>query len=640
MLYFGYIYEHVFISLGKGGLKMVLTFKQLTKEERLDLSQIGLSLLLVVLARFCLGDTQLAVIVYIGAYLVAGFQIIVTAAKNIWQGDWFDENFLMTLATLGALLIKQYPEACAVMLFYRLGEFFQERAVAKSQRAITSLLDLRPDFARLAGQSEQIDPAQVKVGQVISVLPGERIPLDGIVTQGTAYLDTTALTGESKPRPVTVGQEVLSGMVVLSSSIELRVTKSFGQSTVSKLLDLVQNSSQQKAQTENFIRRFAKRYTPVVVLLALVLALLGPLVSGGPFQTWLYRACVFLVISCPCALVISIPLGFFGGIGAASRAGVLIKGSNYLEALTKVTTIVYDKTGTLTEGKFKVSQVLPVEPDQAEKLITLAALAEKDSPHPVAQAIVANFPGNIATYKVNQVEQLVGLGVKALYEGHTIFLGNARLMEKQKIAYQAVAAPQATVCYLAYDGVYLGAILVADELKKTTKQALANLKQLGIKQQLMLTGDNQQVATKVASELGIAVKSELLPQAKVAEVAKLKEQLSPTEKLAFVGDGLNDTPVLKQADIGIAMGALGSDAAIEAADIVLMNDELLTLTQAILIARKTKRIVWENISFALTIKALFLLLGLFGLTTMWVAVFADVGVTLLAVANALRLVLK
>lgn len=619
---------------------MVLTFKQLTKEERLDLSQIGLSLLLVVLARFCLGDTQLAVIVYIGAYLVAGFQIIVTAAKNIWQGDWFDENFLMTLATLGALLIKQYPEACAVMIFYRLGEFFQERAVAKSQRAITSLLDLRPDFARLAGQSEQIDPAQVKVGQVISVLPGERIPLDGIVTQGTAYLDTAALTGESKPRPVTVGQEVLSGMVVLSSSIELRVTKSFGQSTVSKLLDLVQNSSQQKAQTENFIRRFAKRYTPVVVLLALVLALLGPLVSGGPFQTWLYRACVFLVISCPCALVISIPLGFFGGIGAASRAGVLIKGSNYLEALTKMTTIVYDKTGTLTEGKFKVSQVLPVEPDQAEKLITLAALAEKDSPHPVAQAIVANFPGNIATYKVDQVEQLVGLGVKALYEGHTIFLGNAHLMEKQKIAYQAVVAPQATVCYLAYDGAYLGAILVADELKKTTKQALANLKKLGIKQQLMLTGDNQQVATKVASELGIAVKSELLPQAKVAEVAKLKEQLSPTEKLAFVGDGLNDTPVLKQADIGIAMGALGSDAAIEAADIVLMNDELLTLTQAILIARKTKRIVWENISFALIIKALFLLLGLFGLTTMWVAVFADVGVTLLAVANALRLVLK
>lgn len=619
---------------------MVLTFKQLTKEERLDLSQIGLSLLLVVLARFCLGDTQLAVIVYIGAYLLAGFQIIVTAAKNIWQGDWFDENFLMTLATLGALLIKQYPEACAVMIFYRLGEFFQERAVAKSQRAITSLLDLRPDFARLAGQSEQIDPAQVKVGQVISVLPGERIPLDGIVTRGTAYLDTAALTGESKPRPVTVGQEVLSGMVVLSSSIELRVTKSFGQSTVSKLLDLVQNSSQQKAQTENFIRRFAKRYTPVVVLLALVLALLGPLVSGGPFQTWLYRACVFLVISCPCALVISIPLGFFGGIGAASRAGVLIKGSNYLEALTKVTTIVYDKTGTLTEGKFKVSQVLPVEPDQAEKLITLAALAEKDSPHPVAQAIVANFPGNIATYKVDQVEQLVGLGVKALYEGHTIFLGNARLMEKQKIAYQTVASPQATVCYLAYDGAYLGAILVADELKKTTKQALANLKQLGIKQQLMLTGDNQQVATKVASELGIAVKSELLPQAKVAEVAKLKEQLSPTEKLAFVGDGLNDTPVLKQADIGIAMGALGSDAAIEAADIVLMNDELLTLTQAILIARKTKRIVWENISFALIIKALFLLLGLFGLTTMWVAVFADVGVTLLAVANALRLVLK
>ena len=521
-----------------------------------------------------------------------------------------------------------------------MGEFFQERAVAKSQRAITSLLDLRPDFARLAGQSEQIDPAQVKVGQVISVLPGERIPLDGIVTQGTAYLDTAALTGESKPRPVTVGQEVLSGMVVLSSSIELRVTKSFGQSTVSKLLDLVQNSSQQKAQTENFIRRFAKRYTPVVVLLALVLALLGPLVSGGPFQTWLYRACVFLVISCPCALVISIPLGFFGGIGAASRAGVLIKGSNYLEALTKVTTIVYDKTGTLTEGKFKVSQVLPVEPDQAEKLITLAALAEKDSPHPVAQAIVANFPGNIATYKVDQVEQLVGLGVKALYEGHTIFLGNARLMEKQKIAYQTVASPQATVCYLAYDGAYLGAILVADELKKTTKQALANLKKLGIKQQLMLTGDNQQVATKVASELGIAVKSELLPQAKVAEVAKLKEQLSPTEKLAFVGDGLNDTPVLKQADIGIAMGALGSDAAIEAADIVLMNDELLTLTQAILIARKTKRIVWENISFALIIKALFLLLGLFGLTTMWVAVFADVGVTLLAVANALRLVLK
>lgn len=640
MLYFSYIYEHVFISLGKGGIKIVLTFKQLTKEERLDLSQIGLSLLLVVLARFCPGDTQLAVIVYIGAYLVAGFQIIVTAAKNIWQGDWFDENFLMTLATLGALLIKQYPEACAVMIFYRLGEFFQERAVAKSQRAITSLLDLRPDFARLAGQSEQIDPAQVKVGQVISVLPGERIPLDGIVTQGTAYLDTAALTGESKPRPVTVGQEVLSGMVVLSSSIELRVTKSFGQSTVSKLLDLVQNSSQQKAQTENFIRRFAKRYTPVVVLLALVLALLGPLVSGGPFQTWLYRACVFLVISCPCALVISIPLGFFGGIGAASRAGVLIKGSNYLEALTKVTTIVYDKTGTLTEGKFKVSQVLPVEPDQAEKLITLAALAEKDSPHPVAQAIVANFPGNIATYKVDQVEQLVGLGVKAHYEGHTIFLGNARLMEKQKIAYQTVAAPQATVCYLAYDGAYLGAILVADELKKTTKQALANLKKLGIKQQLMLTGDNQQVATKVASELGIAVKSELLPQAKVAEVAKLKEQLSPTEKLAFVGDGLNDTPVLKQADIGIAMGALGSDAAIEAADIVLMNDELLTLTQAILIARKTKRIVWENISFALIIKALFLLLGLFGLTTMWVAVFADVGVTLLAVANALRLVLK
>lgn len=619
---------------------MIMALKKLTYREETSLMQIGLSILLVLVVHIININAELELCLYLIAYLLAGGEVLINAIKNMLNRDFFDENFLMAFATLGAFCIKQFPEACAVMIFYRLGEFFQDRAVDQSKQAITSLLDLRPDFARLVGQEQKIDPRDVKVGQVISVLPGERIPLDGIVVKGQAYLDTAALTGESKPQAACEGQEVLSGMVVLSSSLNIRVTKAFGQSTVSKLLDLVQNSSQQKAKTENFIRRFSKVYTPIVVGLAILLMIGGPLITKEAFNTWFYRACVFLVISCPCALVISIPLGFFGGIGAASRLGVLVKGGNYLEALTDVKMIVYDKTGTLTEGKFKVSEVLPANLEQEAELIKLAAIAEKDSPHPIAQAIVANFPGNISDFEVEKIEQLVGLGVQAHYQGHVISLGNEKLMSKLGLAFKPVLAPQATVCYLAYDHQYLGAILVADVLKKDAKESLNELTVAGINKQVMLTGDNHNVANKIATDLGIDVKSELLPQDKVNQLTALKSELKAGEKVAFVGDGLNDTPVLAQADVGIAMGALGSDAAIDAADVILMNDELSSIVKAIKVAKQTKKIVWENIIFSLGVKFIFLILGVFGLTTMWAAVFADVGVTLIAVANTLRLLKK
>lgn len=619
---------------------MIMALKKLTYREETSLMQIGLSILLVLVVHIININAELELCLYLIAYLLAGGEVLINAIKNMLNRDFFDENFLMAFATLGAFCIKQFPEACAVMIFYRLGEFFQDRAVDQSKQAITSLLDLRPDFARLVGQEQKIDPRDVKVGQVISVLPGERIPLDGIVVKGQAYLDTAALTGESKPQAACEGQEVLSGMVVLSSSLNIRVTKAFGQSTVSKLLDLVQNSSQQKAKTENFIRRFSKVYTPIVVGLAILLMIGGPLITKEAFNTWFYRACVFLVISCPCALVISIPLGFFGGIGAASRLGVLVKGGNYLEALTDVKMIVYDKTGTLTEGKFKVSEVLPANLEQEAELIKLAAIAEKDSPHPIAQAIVANFPGNISDFEVEKIEQLVGLGVQAHYQGHVISLGNEKLMSKLGLAFKPVLAPQATVCYLAYDHQYLGAILVADVLKKDAKKSLNELTAAGINKQVMLTGDNHNVANKIATDLGIDVKSELLPQDKVNQLTALKSELKAGEKVAFVGDGLNDTPVLAQADVGIAMGALGSDAAIDAADVILMNDELSSIVKAIKVAKQTKKIVWENIIFSLGVKFIFLILGVFGLTTMWAAVFADVGVTLIAVANTLRLLKK
>lgn len=619
---------------------MIMALKKLTYREETSLMQIGLSILLVLVVHIININAELEHCLYLIAYLLAGGEVLINAIKNMLNRNFFDENFLMAFATLGAFCIKQFPEACAVMIFYRLGEFFQDRAVDQSKQAITSLLDLRPDFARLVGQEQKIDPRDVKVGQVISVLPGERIPLDGIVVKGQAYLDTAALTGESKPQAACEGQEVLSGMVVLSSSLNIRVTKAFGQSTVSKLLDLVQNSSQQKAKTENFIRRFSKVYTPIVVGLAILLMIGGPLITKEAFNTWFYRACVFLVISCPCALVISIPLGFFGGIGAASRLGVLVKGGNYLEALTDVKMIVYDKTGTLTEGKFKVSEVLPANLGQEAELIKLAAIAEKDSPHPIAQAIVANFPGNISDFEVEKIEQLVGLGVQAHYQGHVISLGNEKLMSKLGLAFKPVLAPQATVCYLAYDHQYLGAILVADVLKKDAKKSLNELTVAGINKQVMLTGDNHNVANKIATDLGIDVKSELLPQDKVNQLTALKSELKAGEKVAFVGDGLNDTPVLAQADVGIAMGALGSDAAIDAADVILMNDELSSIVKAIKVAKQTKKIVWENIIFSLGVKFIFLILGVFGLTTMWAAVFADVGVTLIAVANTLRLLKK
>lgn len=608
-------------------------------ETKRNLAMILGSMLLLAIAGFLPLLKAVTIGLYLLAYLLVGGPILVDAVKDLFNGKLFGEAFLMTVATVGALAIQQYPEAVAVMLFYRIGEFFQDSAVSESKQSITSLLKIRPDYANLVvnGHTQQITPDQIKVGDTLIVRPGEKVPADGTVTSGETYLDTKALTGETKPTMVAAGDQALSGTIVSNGVIELQVEKAYADSTVAKILELVQDATNKKTKTENFITKFARVYTPAVVGMAALLAIVPPLFFAQPFADWLYRALIFLVISCPCALVISVPLSYFGGIGAASRSGVLIKGSNYLEALNQVKTVAFDKTGTLTRGEFAVVNVATVSLSKPA-LIKLAATAEVASPHPIAKSIVAM--AGLSADNQSTAEELVGLGVKATQGGQPLYVGNAKLMRRVGVTADLPESTTGTMVYVALAGQYQGAIEVADAIKENTVPALRALKQDGVKHTVMLTGDNRQVGQAVGQQIGIdTVKAELLPQDKVAEMGALKAQLGPKEKLAFVGDGLNDTPVLASADVGIAMGALGSDAAIESADVVLMNDDPLAIPRTIAIAKRTKQIVWENIVFALGIKILFLTLAAFGITTMWWAVFSDVGVTLIAVLNTLRLLL-
>lgn len=608
------------------------------EDGRKMLKKMGLTLVLLILANFLTGVA--AVMLYGMAYLIIGFDVLKEAVEGLKGGKVFNENTLMAIATIGAFAIKQYPEAVFVMFFYKIGELFEDIAVKNSRSSITALLDIRPDHAwlKLGNAVKETSPEKIKVGDVIVVKPGEKVPLDGIVTDGSAYLDTAALTGETKPSFVKEGDKVLSGTICKNSTLEVRVEKEYGESTVAKILEMVENASEKKAPAENFITQFSKIYTPLVVLGAILLAMIPPLFFGGAFTDWLYRALVFLVISCPCALVISIPLSFFGGIGAASRAGVLVKGSNYLEALTHVKTFVFDKTGTLTKGKFAVTKVLPNEGVSETELVFLAACCEQFSPHPIARSIVDYYDGELKKGDVSDSQELVGLGVSANHDGKTIYCGNAKLMKKVLPETKLPESEIGTQVYVAYDGKYVGSLEVADVIKEDSKETVSDLRAAGVQKIVMLTGDARKVGEGVARELGLDdVKTELLPQDKLEEVEKLKTELDGQDRLAFVGDGLNDTPVLAQSDVGIAMGALGSDAAVEAADVVLMSDEPSAIVRVMKIAVGTRKIVWENISFALSVKAICLVLGALGIAGMWQAVFADVGVTVLAVLNSLRI---
>ena len=575
-------------------------------------------------------------------YLVIGYDILQKAFKGIRNKQVFDENFLMAVATVGAILLGDYSEGVAVMLFYQIGELFQSYAVGKSRRNISELMDIRPDYANIEvdGKLEQIDPDEVEIGTVIVVQPGEKVPIDGVIIDGVSILNTSALTGESLPRDAKAGDEVISGCINMTGVLKIRTIREFGESTVSKILELVENSSSRKSKSENFISKFAKYYTPVVCYGALALAFIPPivlLIMGKPamWGDWIYRALTFLVISCPCALVISIPLSFFAGIGGASNQGVLVKGSNYLETLAQTSYVVFDKTGTMTQGVFEVSGVHHNEISD-EKLLEYAALAECSSSHPISKSLQKAYGKPIDRNRVTDIEEISGNGVTAKVDGISVAAGNAKLMKRLGISYQE-CHHVGTVIHMAVDGKYEGHILISDILKPHAKEAIAELKKAGIKKTVMLTGDSKRVADQVAKELGIGeVYSELLPADKVSKVEELLHQKSEKEKLAFVGDGINDAPVLSRADIGIAMGALGSDAAIEAADIVLMDDDPLKISKAIKIARKCIHIVYENIYFAIGIKILCLILGALGIANMWMAIFADVGVMIIAVLNAIR----
>ena len=575
-------------------------------------------------------------------YLIIGHDILKKALKGIRNKQVFDENFLMAVATIGAILLGDYTEGTAVMLFYQIGELFQGYAVGKSRRNISELMDIRPDYANVEqdGKLEQVDPDEVEIGTIIVVQPGEKVPIDGVITEGTSTLNTSALTGESLPRNAKVGDEVISGCINMTGLLKIRTTKEFGESTVSKILELVENSSSRKSKSENFISKFAKYYTPAVCYGALALAIIPPivlLIMGKPamWGDWIYRALTFLVISCPCALVISIPLSFFAGIGGASNQGVLVKGSNYLETLAQTKYVVFDKTGTMTQGVFEVSGIHHNEMAD-EKLIEYAALAECSSSHPISKSLQKAYGKPIDRNRVTDIEEISGNGVIAKVDGVSIAAGNAKLMKRLGISYQE-CHHVGTVVHMAVDGKYAGHILISDIVKPHAKEAIAELKKAGITKTVMLTGDSKRVADQVASDLGIQeVYSELLPADKVSKVEELLSKKTEKEKLAFVGDGINDAPVLSRADIGIAMGALGSDAAIEAADIVLMDDDPLKISKAIKIARKCIRIVYENIYFAIGIKVLCLILGALGIANMWMAIFADVGVMIIAVLNAIR----
>ncbi|MCC0783784.1 cadmium-translocating P-type ATPase [Clostridioides sp. ES-S-0108-01] len=583
-------------------------------------------------------ESQFSNIVFIVAYVIVGGDVLLRAIRNISKGRVFDENFLMALATVGALAIGELSEAVGVMLFYKIGEYLQGVAVGKSRKSITSLMQIRPDYANLKVNSEVkvVSPEKVNVGDIIVVKPGEKVPLDGVVVDGISMLDTSALTGESVLREVEKGDEILSGVINKNALLSIEVTKNFGESTVSKILDLVENSSIKKSKTENFISKFSRYYTPIVVIAALLIAFVPPLViSGEVFSDWLYRGLIFLVVSCPCALVLSIPLSFFSGIGFASKNGILIKGSNYLEALRSVDTVVFDKTGTLTKGVFNVTKLNP-EGISEEELLEFAAIAEVNSNHPIAKSILSYYNKKIDLDTIDSYEEIAAYGIRVKHNEKLILAGNEKLMKKENILYSP-AKEVGTVVYIAVDKVYRGYIVISDEIKEDSKNAIISLKSIGVKEVVMLTGDNEKVAKNIAQELELdTVYSNLLPNEKVDRLEDLYEGRTEKEKIAFVGDGINDAPVLARADVGIAMGGLGSDAAIEAADVVLMTDEPSKISKAIEIANKTNKIVWQNIIFALGVKVIVMILGAGGIATMWEAIFADVGVALIAVLNAMR----
>ena len=614
----------------------------MNKKQKKMLIRIIIAAVLIVVFSLLPAEGYLRFALFMIPYLVIGYDILKKAFKGILNKQVFDENFLMAVATVGAILLGDYSEGVAVMLFYQIGELFQSYAVGKSRRNISELMDIRPDYANIEkdGALEQVDPDEVEIGTIIVVQPGEKVPIDGVITEGTSTLNTSALTGESLPRDAKAGDEVISGCINMTGLLKIRTTKEFGESTVSKILELVENSSSRKSKSENFISKFAKYYTPAVCYGALALAFIPPivlLIMGKPamWGDWIYRALTFLVISCPCALVISIPLSFFAGIGGASNQGILVKGSNYLETLAQTKYVVFDKTGTMTQGVFEVSGIHHNEmPD--EKLLEYAALAECSSSHPISKSLQKAYGKPVDRNRVSDIEEISGNGVIAKVDGISVAAGNTKLMNRLGIAYQD-CHHVGTVVHMAIDGKYAGHILISDIIKPHAKEAIAELKKAGISKTVMLTGDSKRVADQVAGELGIQeVYSELLPADKVSRVEELLNQKSEKDKLAFVGDGINDAPVLSRADIGIAMGALGSDAAIEAADIVLMDDDPLKISKAIKIARKCIRIVYENIYFAIGIKILCLILGALGIANMWMAIFADVGVMIIAVLNAIR----
>lgn len=612
------------------------------------LARIAAAAFLMILMNFLPVKGAVRFVLYLIPYLVIGYDILLKAGKGIKNRQMFDECFLMAVATVGAMALAvyqdgDYTEAIAVMLFYQVGEWFQSYAVGKSRRNISELMDIRPDYANIEkdGTLEQVDPEEVETGTVIVVQPGEKIPIDGIVVEGVSSLNTSALTGESVPRETAKGEEVISGCINMTGVLKIRTTKEFGESTVSRILDLVENASSRKSKSEDFISKFARVYTPLVCYSALALALLPPLVRmfvlGIPagWGDWIYRALTFLVISCPCALVVSIPLSFFAGIGGASHAGVLVKGSNYLETMSKTKYVVFDKTGTLTQGVFEVNGVHHNQMEQ-EKLLEYAALAESASSHPISRSLQQAYGKPLERTRVTDVQEISGNGIIARVDGRSVAVGNAKLMKRLEIAYKD-CHHTGTIVHMAVDGVYGGHIVISDKIKPGAKEAVAALRSAGVSRTVMLTGDTDAVAKQVAAELGIdEVYSELLPEGKVQKVEELLERKGDNERLAFVGDGINDAPVLSRADIGIAMGAMGSDAAIEAADVVLMDDDPMKISKAIRISRKCLRIVYENIWFAIGIKVLCLLLGALGLANMWLAVFADVGVMVLAVLNAVR----
>ena len=614
----------------------------MNKKQKKMLIRIIIAAVLIVVFSLLPAEGYLRFVLFMIPYLVIGYDILKKAFKGILNKQVFDENFLMAVATVGAILLGDYSEGVAVMLFYQIGELFQSYAVGKSRRNISELMDIRPDYANIEkdGTLEQVDPDEVEIGTIIVVQPGEKVPIDGVITEGTSTLNTSALTGESLPRDAKAGDEVISGCINMTGLLKIRTTKEFGESTVSKILELVENSSSRKSKSENFISKFAKYYTPAVCYGALALAFIPPIVllimgKSAMWGDWIYRALTFLVISCPCALVISIPLSFFAGIGGASNQGILVKGSNYLETLAQTKYVVFDKTGTMTQGVFEVSGIHHNEMPN-EKLLEYAALAECSSSHPISKSLQKAYGKPIDRNRVSDIEEISGNGVISKVDGVSVAAGNTKLMNRLGIAYQD-CHHVGTVVHMAIDGKYAGHILISDIIKPHAKEAIAELKKAGISKTVMLTGDSKRVADQVAEELGIQeVYSELLPADKVSRVEELLNQKSEKDKLAFVGDGINDAPVLSRADIGIAMGALGSDAAIEAADIVLMADDPLKISKAIKIARKCIRIVYENIYFAIGIKVLCLILGALGIANMWMAIFADVGVMIIAVLNAIR----